>query len=173
MADVTIKYKGTTIAEMNGAGNKTLNTSGKYCEGDIVVGYAPNCKTYDITLSKASGWVLLTTLDKDVMEHIDDPSFSVMFMCVDDYAYEFYAISMACCSNKSQAVQGSYPIYGLSIRQSSTTTTNALQMYYKPNNTTTDTSLGNAQFRVNSGKYYFRPSDGYVRAGNYRLTFKW
>ena len=33
----TIKYKGNTIATMTTDGTKTLKTSGKYCEGDIVV----------------------------------------------------------------------------------------------------------------------------------------
>ena len=39
MADVTLTYKGSTIAEMNDTGSKTLKTSGKYCEGDIGVSY--------------------------------------------------------------------------------------------------------------------------------------
>ena len=33
----TIKYKGGTIAELTETGTKTLKTSGKYCEADIVV----------------------------------------------------------------------------------------------------------------------------------------
>ena len=39
MADVTLTYKGSTIAEMDATGSKTLKTSGKYCEGDIGVNY--------------------------------------------------------------------------------------------------------------------------------------
>ena len=39
MADVTISYKGATIATMDDSGSKTLGTSGKYCEGDIGVEY--------------------------------------------------------------------------------------------------------------------------------------
>ena len=39
MADVTLTYKGSTIAEMNNSGTKTLKTSGKYCEGDIGINY--------------------------------------------------------------------------------------------------------------------------------------
>ena len=34
---VTVKYKGSTIAELTENGVKTLKTSGKYCEADIVV----------------------------------------------------------------------------------------------------------------------------------------
>lgn len=40
MADVTIKYKGANIATMDASGTKTLETSGKYCEGDVQVVYA-------------------------------------------------------------------------------------------------------------------------------------
>lgn len=40
MADVTIEYKGTNIATMDASGTKTLETSGKYCEGDVQVVYA-------------------------------------------------------------------------------------------------------------------------------------
>ena len=48
MADVTLTYKGSTIAEMNATGTKTLKTSGKYCEGDIGVNYVkPEGSTSD------------------------------------------------------------------------------------------------------------------------------
>lgn len=39
MADVTLTYKGSTIAEMDATGTKTLKTAGKYCEGDIGISY--------------------------------------------------------------------------------------------------------------------------------------
>lgn len=39
MADVTISYKGASIATMDADGTKTLTTQGKYCEGDITVQY--------------------------------------------------------------------------------------------------------------------------------------
>ena len=56
MADVTVKYKGNTIAEMDDSGTKTLKTSGKYCEGDISVTYAvketglENVRRWDVTI---------------------------------------------------------------------------------------------------------------------------
>ena len=40
MADLTIKYKGNSIAELSESGTKTLKTAGKYCEDDITVEYA-------------------------------------------------------------------------------------------------------------------------------------
>ena len=39
MADVTLKYKGATIAELSESGSKTLETAGTYCEADILLEY--------------------------------------------------------------------------------------------------------------------------------------
>ena len=39
MADITISYKGNTIAEVSASGTTTLGTSGKYCEDDISIAY--------------------------------------------------------------------------------------------------------------------------------------
>ena len=40
-AAVLVSYNGETIAAMMDAEDKTLKTSGKYCEGDIIVSYTP------------------------------------------------------------------------------------------------------------------------------------
>ena len=39
MADVTLTYKGATIAELSESGSATLETAGKYCEADISLEY--------------------------------------------------------------------------------------------------------------------------------------
>ena len=39
MSDVTVSYKGADIATMDASGTKTLQTQGKYCEGDISITY--------------------------------------------------------------------------------------------------------------------------------------
>lgn len=39
MPDVTISYKGNSIATMSASGSKTLLTEGKYCEDDITIDY--------------------------------------------------------------------------------------------------------------------------------------
>lgn len=39
MSDITISYKGADIATMDASGTKTLQTSGKYCEDDIIISY--------------------------------------------------------------------------------------------------------------------------------------
>ena len=39
MSDITISYKGDSIATMDASGTKTLLTKGKYCEDDVEVAY--------------------------------------------------------------------------------------------------------------------------------------
>ena len=39
MSDVTVSYKGSSIATMSASGTKTLLTEGKYCEDDITIDY--------------------------------------------------------------------------------------------------------------------------------------
>ena len=39
MSDITISYKGNTIAEVSASGTTTLETAGKYCEDDISIDY--------------------------------------------------------------------------------------------------------------------------------------
>lgn len=39
MSDITISYKGASIATMDASGTKTLLTEGKYCEDDITIDY--------------------------------------------------------------------------------------------------------------------------------------
>lgn len=173
MADVTIKYKGSTIAEMNGTGSKTLNTSGTYCEGNVEVAYAPHTKTYEITLAKSSGWVLLTTLDNEVLAHINDPNFLVTLSLTGAFEYVYYTATFGCATNTQQSSQNGYPVYGTSLRKTTETSMQVYAVYYPANNTSTSTGLGGAQFRVNGSNYYFRPADGYIHAGTYRLTFTW
>ena len=181
MSDITIQYKGSTIAEMSAAGTKTLNTSGKYCEDNITVSYTGgggaasevNYKEYDLTISKASGWVLLTTLDDDVLAHINDASLRVSLYLVDAYEQVSYRMTYASVSNGVLGMQNSYPVYGNSIRNTSQTIIQSNFAYYPANKTDTSTSLGGFQFRLNGTKYYMRPVDGYLGAGNYRLIFTW
>lgn len=180
MADVTVKYKGNTIAEMSGAGSKTLKTSGKYCEGDIGITYTPpdqpvmNFKTYEITLEHVGGWVYIVTLDDEIMEHVDDPTFTVQLGILDDYTYVFYTSTLFIATNTAKGSLNGYPVYGLANRQASETLMQFSGVFYPANNRTTDTSLGGyGMFRLDGNRYYLRPGDGGVRPGRYRLIFTW
>lgn len=173
MAAVEIGYGGGLISTLDSRGTKTLKTAGTYCERDIVVAYTPRSRSYELTLAKASGWVLLTTLDEDVLAHINDPELVVSLMNISGYAYEFYGISMVVASNTAQNMQGKYPQYGIGVRQNNETTAPAMQMYFPPNKTTTENTVGGVEFRIDGDKYYFKPADGFIRSGTYRLTFQW
>lgn len=92
MADVTIWYEGSTIAELNASGTKTLSTSGKYCEGDIVVEYAKpeaeaeetaNVKRWDITVSNgvpSSGAFLTLLTDPWLAANRSNPNLCVLIL---------------------------------------------------------------------------------------------
>lgn len=181
MADVTVKYKNTVIAEMSSESIKVLNTSGKYCEDNVEINYIPpieipkvNFKQYDLTLEKSSAWVFLTELDEEILSHMDDPKLTVMLAINDEYVYEFYSGSFFVASNTPYGMISGYPCYGYSHRQTSETACPFATIFYPPNYTGQDSSLGGyAQFRLDGSNYYIRPSDGFVRAGSYRLIFTW
>ena len=46
MSDITVTYKGSTIATMDATGSKTLTTAGKYCEDDISIAYTKPSGSY-------------------------------------------------------------------------------------------------------------------------------
>ena len=56
--DVTISYKGSTIATMSSSGTKTLNTSGTYCEDDITIDYTKTGITVVETLDPNGGTIV-------------------------------------------------------------------------------------------------------------------
>ena len=180
MANVTVKYKNSAVAELSESGSRVLNTSGKYCEENIEISYVPpkavNCKIYNITLAKKSGWVELVTLDDEVLAHINDPLFTVILAINDAYSLVSYSGSCFMAANTAFANStgtNGYPIYGVANRQQSSS--NGVQaVFYPANNTGTSDGLGGLGiFRVSGSKYYLKPSDGYIRAGNYRLIFTW
>ena len=63
MADITLSYKGSTIAEISDSATKTMNTAGKYCEDDITLVYVkPQAGAqFTITVSVDSGSTVTAT----------------------------------------------------------------------------------------------------------------
>lgn len=174
MPGVAITFAGKPIAEMDGAGAVTLKTGGTYCEGDIQVAYTPRSRTYEITLQKSSGDVLLLELDDDVFTNINDPKMVVSLFNVSGYAFESYSVAFLTLSNTAVAVHSGNPIYGIAVRQGNDTATTIARVTCPANNTDVDIANSNvAWFRLDGRKYYIRPADGFVRSGTYRLTFSW
>lgn len=48
MADITLSYKGSTIATLSASGSKTIQTKEKYCEDDISLAYVKDESSYSI-----------------------------------------------------------------------------------------------------------------------------
>lgn len=178
MAVNKVSYGGNTLIDLTSdsvtpdklaSGVTAHDKSGNKITGTM----SANVKRYEITLAKASSWVLLTTLDDEVLAHINDASLVVSLVNISPHEYVSYAMNIAICSNSHTGMANSYPIYGVSYRTLSATGINAQYAYYPANKTDTSRTLGGFAFRVSGGKYYICPVDGYVRAGTYLLTFTW
>lgn len=176
MADVSIFYKDSVSSEMDGAGSKTVKTAGLYCEGDIVVAYTPRIRTYEITLPKSSGWVLLTALDEDVLAHIDDDNFIATLTNTSPYEYEWYAGETYFVTNRQAGIHlQTHTVYGWGNRMHDETTTASGVILRPAKNREKTTSISSelGAFALVDGQYFIKPGDGFIKAGVYRLTFTW
>ena len=169
--ETLIDISGDTVApEKLAKGATAHDKSGAKITGTM----SANTKTYEITLTKASGWILLTTLDSEVVSHINDASLVVSLVNTSAYGYDKNTLSMCIVSNTPWGKQGNYSTYGFSGVVASETSTTVSQSYYAPNKTDTSTSIGGGgMFRISGNQYYFRPGGYYTRAGTYKLTFIW
>lgn len=51
MANVTLRYKGEVILELDSLGTGTIQTAGRFCEADIELAYINHCPRADQTTS--------------------------------------------------------------------------------------------------------------------------
>lgn len=176
MADVSIKYKGVTVAELAEGQSKTLKTAGTYCENDIDISYTPNFRMYDvsITTDTAAIWHLLIELDSETLAHINDPAFTVFFtIYANEHTYQWYSGSSFSVSNTPLMHQNEHPIYGYSSREQTETVPSPGFIMHPANYTGTSILGGYGAFRIEGNKYYVRPTDGFLKKGNYKLIFYW
>lgn len=168
--EVLIDLTGDTVTPEKLANGTTAHDK----SGNAITGtMSANIKTYELTLAKSSGWVLLTTLDDEVLAHINDPNFFVTLSLTGAFEYVYYTVTFGCATNTQQSSQSGCPVYGTALRKTNETNAQKFDVFYPANNTSKSTDLGGAQFRVNGSNYYFRPTDGYTHASTYRLTFTW
>jgi hypothetical protein len=133
-----------------------------------------NSKTYEITLLKTSGKILLLELDDDVLAHIDDPKLTVTLINVSGYSFEKYSVSFVTISNTVFAVQGDIQMYGMALRQGTETGTTLGRVSCPANNTDENIAGSNIGWFIwNDRNYYVKPADGFMRSGTYKLTFSW
>lgn len=137
----------------------------------------PNCKIYEVTHVQGYGnvWNLLVTLDDEVLAHINDASFSVLFVLDQPLTFEYYSGTMYTASNRSIGTQydEKLPLYGYSNRLQTESMISLGFIYHPANQTGSECIGGYGAFRVSDGKYYLKPSDGYIHSGKYRLIFTW
>lgn len=169
---VEVKYKGETILEMEESGKKLLTSKNVWCEEDIEVSHVSNSRSYEITLVKSSAWTLLVELDDEILEHINDKSFTATLINMDDYVASTFTESLFVVSNKYVFDNGTNKIYGLALRETSGVNYLTQYIYYPANNTESNITTG--AFRVDDGKYYVKNATGAsLKGGTYRLTFTW
>lgn len=184
MADVTISYKGSSIATMDASGTKTLTTQGKYCEGDITVSYTKPagevvaCQIMEVTLATRSAQnVALGTLSDEAYAHIDDDNFAVSLVNTTPESVvnnDDYRINV--CNNPNQPkYQDTATVYGNGNRLVSVTArVQNLPCYYPPNSTDNSTRSGGIGKVWHSGKtLYYKSSGYYLGAGTYRVVIMW
>lgn len=182
MSDVNISYKGTSIATMDASGTKTLQTSGKYCEGDITVSYTKPagevvaCQIIEFTLAThSSANVTIGTLSDEAYSHIDDDNFCVaMINTTLDRVVAYDDYRLLACNAQNAPAQGNYPIYGCGNRKTGATAVQNQPCYYKPNDTTNATGIGGLGKFWHSGKtLYYKSASYYLGAGTYRVVITW
>ena len=189
MADVSIKYKGTAIAELNDSGTKSIKTSGKYCEDNITVEYVKpqaesgggssepiNCKilTFEVT-SKISGkWGdKLIPADADIAAHRSDDTFGVAWNCLT-------AVSAAISTRGGiytnapmawNSADGSSIIYGYYIRTGSNGAGANARLTNLP---TVKTTAAGCIFVDTDGSISFYASSSYpILPGTYQVVVWW
>lgn len=137
MADITISYKGNTIAEVSASGTTTLGTSGKYCEDDISVAYVKPSGT----VSQPSRDVNFYDYDGTIVASYSASDFANLFALPDNPSHEGLTAqgwNWTLADAKAQVLVSGH----LDIGQMYVTTDGKTRLYI------TITSLGRSGLRV-------------------------
>lgn len=179
MAVNEVVYNGKTLIDLKSdtvtAATLAEGVTAHDKSGNKITGtMATNTKSYEVTLGKATGWVLMTTLDDEVIAHINDAHLIVSIAKISDNDIVKQCTTGGFATNTSIGVQGSYPVYGGCLMTTTDTACSGYQVYYPPNNTGSNTGLGGRlAFRLSGKSYYVSVPSYYIHEGTYRLTFTW
>ena len=146
MADVTLTYKGSTIAEMNNTGTKTLKTAGKYCEGDIGVSYVkPEGGTSDELAKKMiTREGNITELPSDITKIGDSAFYNCQNLALTSLPSGITSIGSSAFYNCKNLALTSLPDGITEIREYGFTLCSNLRLTYLPDGIT---KIGNYAFR--------------------------
>lgn len=174
MADVTIKYKGSAIAELSDSGKKTMKTAGTYCEGDIEVNYTARevpqvrSKVFEVNVptAVAAQYTTVVSGDPDVAAHYADDNAVVVIRKMTNNTTNGTAV--ICHSNHKFGVD-----YGF-FQNFNGTSNGTAGIGVPVNSTASATSTPHARIDSsgNIKAYAVRQQNNFGGA-SYHITFSW
>lgn len=171
-----IDLTGDTItADKLAQGITAHDASGAAITGTMA---SPNCYIAELTLATHSSTnVPLCTLPDEVYAHKDDENFTVSLINTTPSALvanDDYNITSTVNADYPKA-NGNYTVYGSGRRRvGSSVTTQPLNIYYPPNETTNATGLGGVgKFWINGKVLTYKSASYYLGAGTLRVIVTW
>lgn len=171
----TIKYKGNTIATLNSDETKTLLTSGRYCEADIVVENvqdggtsADSMKKWTVTVGKSQNKPFLLLTDPWLAENKDNEKLKIIIQRIGNPTITEPSLVSSFAGNKAIGTNSSGDVfYGHSLAITNSAFSNTSQR-----NPINGTAGGYGFINVwDGGGLYWSGSSNYpVRAGDYAVS---
>lgn len=170
----TIKYKGNTIATLNSDETKTLLTSGRYCEADIVVenvqdGGTPtySMKKWTVTVGEVQEKPFLILTDPWIAENMNNAKLKITIQRIGNPTITENSLVSSFAGNEAIGTNGSGVVfYGHSLAITNSGFSNTSQR-----NPINGNAGGYGFICVFQGGLYWSASSNYpVRAGDYAVS---
>lgn len=170
----TIKYKGNTIATLNSDETKTLLTSGRYCEADIVIENvqdggtsADSMKKWTVTVGEVQEKPFLLLTDTWITENMNNEKLKITIQRIGNPTITENSLVSSFAGNKAIGTNGSGVVfYGHSLAITNSGFSNTSQR-----NPINGNAGGYGFISVLDGGLYWSGSSNYpVRAGDYAVS---
>ena len=168
----TVKYKGNIIASLSENETKTLKTSGKYCEGDIVVENVKDSgitkvKKFIITVPSETRTAIEVVIgDNDIAQHYNDLSAYCIAQRTEIDA-ESNIRHYAICKNSYYAanIYGTYQS-GIAYGTNSFSGNASTQL-------SNSETIAKGMYITSDGNLYLIGTQTYSLQGTYEIIFGW
>ena len=170
----TIKYKGNTIATLNSDETKTLLTSGRYCEADIVVenvqdGGTPtySIKKWTVTVGEDHNKQFRILTDPWIAENMNNAKLKIIIQRIGNPTITVPSCVSSFAGNEAIGTNGNGVVfYGHSLAITNSGFDNTSQR-----NPINGNAGGYGFISVLQGDLYWSASSNYpVRAGDYAIS---
>lgn len=171
------------------SGTKTINVTQNgtvtedvtnYANVEVITNVPTIVNSYVTTTTLAthqSANVILCEIPSDVYTHINDNSFAVSIYNLTPNVLQDYDEFMVMANNNpDNPVTGSnYRVYGCGLRKTSASIIiQPNNVYYPPNSTDNNTSLGGVgKFWINGNNLMYKSASYFLAAGTYKIVFSW